>query len=446
MKRTAILCSLLVFVAVAQQNRGRRGPQSEIFHTEVPAHRFDLILCRAEANSVTASILAYEDLEGYLDYGSGKTDVVSLPNGAPIQIVLRGLRADTGYKYRLHFRNPGAASFEQSAEHAFHTQRRPGSAFTFAVQADSHLDENASPEVYTQTLSNISTAGPDFLIDLGDTFMTDKRRTDFKQAFPQYLAQRYYFGLIGPSVPVFLALGNHDGESGSRGDVAAWSIANRKRYFPNPVPDGFFTGNPELLEDYYAWTWGDALFVVLDPYWPTANGRGQKDNWYWTLGTEQYRWLSKTLASSGARLKFVFIHHPTGSKSQPIRGGIEAAKYNEWGGLNPDGSDGFHEHRPDWGKPVHQVLVENHVAAVFHGHDHMYAREEMDGVIYQEVPQPGNPRANALRTADEYGYTHGGVVPGSGYVRVAISPREAKVEFVRTHGQSGETAAGYSIR
>lgn len=449
--RTSVaLVILLISVAGGQQNRGRRGTESEVFHTDVPAHRYDVILCRAEADSVTASVLAYEELEGYLDYGAGKTDVVALPNGKPVEILLRGLRADTGYKYRLHFRKPGATAFEQSAEYGFHTQRRPGSAFTFAVQADSHLDENVSPEVYTQTLANMSAAAPDFLVDLGDTFMTDKRRTDFKQAFPQYIAQRYYFGLIGRSAPVFLAIGNHDGEGG--GSMGTWSVANRKRYFPNPVPDSFFSGNatPDpvvgLLEDYYAWTWGDALFVVLDPYWPSQGGRGrQEDNWYWTLGNEQYRWLQKTLESSRARFKFLFIHHQTGSKSQPIRGGIEAAKYNEWGGLNPDGSDGFRQHRAEWEKPVHRLLVENQVSAVFHGHDHMYVKEELDGVIYQEVPQPGNPRAGRPRTTDEYGYIHGGVVAGSGYVRVAITAAEARVEFVRTAGGGGEVADNYRI-
>ena len=432
---------------------GPRGPQNEIFHTQVPAHRFDVILGRAEADNVTASILAYEDLEGYIDYGAGKTPVTPLPKDKPVEIVLRGLRADTGYKYRLHFRKPGANTFEQSPEYGFHTQRRPGSAFSFAVQADSHLDENVAPEVYTQTLANMAAGGPDFLVDLGDTFMTDKRRTDFHQALPQYIAQRYYFGLIGRSAPVFLALGNHDGEGGSRAgggpeSMGAWSIGLRKLYFPNPTPDSFFTGNPAKLENYYAWTWGDALFLVLDPYWPTTGGRGggqRGDNWSWTLGTEQYRWLKKTLEGSHARFKFVFIHHPTGSKMQPIRGGIEAAKYNEWGGLNPDGTNGFRQHRPDWEKPIHQVLVDNKVAAVFHGHDHMYVKEELDGVIYQEVPQPGNPRAGRPRTTDEYGYTHGGVVGGSGYVRVTVSPGEAKVDFIRTTGASSEVADSYRI-
>ena len=47
----------------------------------------------------------------------------------------------------------------------------------------------------------------------------------------------------------------------------------RKTYFPNPQPDGFYSGNTAvekfvgLRENYYAWTLGNALFVVLDPYW-----------------------------------------------------------------------------------------------------------------------------------------------------------------------------------
>jgi hypothetical protein len=433
--------------APPRQSRGRRGPDSGIFHVDIPSHPYDLILGRVEAESVTASVLSYSDMEGYVEYSGGKTPIVPLPKDKPANIPIRGLRPDTAYRYRFHYRMPGTEAFERSEEYAFHTQRRPGAPFTFAVQADSHLDENVSPETYTRTLTTMAASHPDFLIDLGDTFMVDKRRDSYREASAQYLAQRYYFGLIGRTAPVFLALGNHDGEGGARsgGGMGAWSMENRKRYFPNPQPDGFFTGNG-AFEDYYAWTWGDALFVVLDPYWPTQGGRGrQDDNWYWTLGNEQYRWLKKTLESSRERFKFVFIHHPTGSKSQPVRGGIEAAKYNEWGGLNADGTDGFRQHRPAWEKPVHRLLVDNKVSAVFHGHDHMYVRESLDGIVYQLVPQPGNPRANRPRTAGEYGYVHGGLVAGSGYVRVSVNPEHAKVEFVRTTATGSEIADTYTI-
>ncbi len=445
--RTLSAILLAALVLCGQQGPGRgRGPQSGIFHTDVPAHLYDLTLGRPEASQVTATVLAYESLEGWFDYAGRRSVLVVLPAAVPVSVVLDGLQPDTPYPYRFHYRRPGAAGFEESAVHSFHTRRKPGSTFTFAVQADSHLDENTDTSVYRQTLENIVAAKPDFLVDLGDTFMTDKHRPDFRDAFRQYVAQRYYFGLPGPSVPLFLVLGNHDGEDGSRMEMAAWSLDLRTRYFPNPRPDGFYTGNPEPFEDYYAWEWGDALFIVLDPFRPTT-GRGSEDNWYWTLGTPQYNWLKRTLEGSRARFRFVLLHHPTGAKDQPIRGGVEAALYNEWGGRNADGTDGFAAHRPGWAMPVHQLLVKHGVSIIFHGHDHLYAREVLDGVVYQEVPQPGNPRAGVPRSAEEYGYTHGGVLGGAGYLLVRVSATEAAVDYVLAGPrENGRVAASYLVR
>lgn len=458
-----LLAMGLAALAVAQQRKGgKRGPQSEIFHTDVPAHPFDVILARPTGRSVTANVLAYQPMEGYVEYGTRqgayteRTASLPLRKGVPEAIVLQTLQPDTRYYYRLRHRLPGASAFDSSPEGTFHTQRRAGAAFTFAVQADSHLDENTNPDIYRQSLANTLAGRPDFLVDLGDTFMTDKRRTDFRQALPQYLAQRYYFGLLCHSAPLFLALGNHDGESGARYDgtresMSAWSLGQRKRYFPNPRPDGFYTGNeandPVLghLENYYAWEWGGTLFVVLDPYWATR-GRAREDNWNWTLGEPQYRWLSKTLAASRERLKFVFIHHPVGGRDQPIRGGIDAARYNEWGGRNADGTDGFRQHRPGWEMPVHQLLVKNKVTAVFHGHDHMFVKEELDGIVYQLLPQPGNPRVGEPRNAKDYGYVHGGVMAGSGHLRVRVSGEKASVDYVLSGGErNGSVALSYTV-
>lgn len=328
---------------------------------------------------------------------------------------MESLQPDTRYYYR--FRNQAAEA--AGAEWTFHTERSRGAPFTFAVQADSHLDENASPEIYKITLANALADRPDFYVDLGDTFMTDKRRGDFKQAFAQYIAQRYYFGLICHSAPLLFVLGNHDGEgasryNGSRESMAAWSLQMRKRYFPNPL-NTKSDAALGALENYYAWEWGGALFVVLDPYWPTS-GRGREDNWDWTLGLEQYRWLKKTLDESKAGLR----------------------------GRNPDGSNGFRQHRPGWDMPVHQFLVKNKVSVVFHGHDHFFAKEEMDGVIYQLVPQPGNPRSGAPRNAREYGYIHGGVLGGAGYVRVKVGQEKATVDYVTSVQRGNDAAVAFS--
>ncbi|HMV46563.1 MAG TPA: hypothetical protein PLD20_05060 [Blastocatellia bacterium] len=56
-----------------------------------------------------------------------------------------------------------------------------------------------------------------------------------------------------------------------------------------------------------------------------------------------------------------------------------------------NGKDGLKGHRPGWELPIHQLLVKHKVSAVFHGHDHLFAKEELDGIVYQEVSQPGHP-------------------------------------------------------
>lgn len=437
-----------VLVAQAQQEKparkgGSRQPIQDPKCNDVPAHPFDFILGRPTANSVTVSVLCYSDTQSFIAFGTQKGQLTSqtparlFKGGEPSEILLSGLKSNSQYFYQLR------SATTNSSEDSFHTARPPGSTFTFTITADSHLDEHTDPVLYQRTLAGASAEAPDFHIDLGDTFMTEKH-VSREAAARQYLAQRYCFGQLCQSAPLFLVLGNHDGESlrgrGPDGNgLAVWSNITRKRYFPNPVPDDFFTGNktprPEasLLQDYYAWEWGDALFVVLDPFWFTPKQRGQADNWNFTLGIEQYRWLKGTLESSTARFKFVFIHHLVGGIDSQCRGGAEAAGFYEWGGKNPDSSDGFQEHRPGWPMPIHQLLLQNKVNIVFHGHDHFYARQELDGIVYQEVPQPGFPSDDRVpRSAAEYGYKSGVIRPSSGYLRVMISPESARVDYLRT--------------
>jgi hypothetical protein len=104
--------------------------------------------------------------------------------------------------------------------------------------------------------------------------------------------------------------------------------------------------------------------------------------------SEQYR----APAQGRARFTFVFSHHLLGGNGTDARGGAAFARFFEWGGRNLDGSWGFDKQRPGWPAPIHQLLVENRVTAWFHGHDHLYAREQLDGVSCQEVPQPSRAR------------------------------------------------------
>jgi len=89
-----------------------------------------------------------------------------------------------------------------------------------------------------------------------------------------------------------------------------------------------------------------------------------------TIGKARYDWLAATLRGSKAKYKFVFIHLLTGRLGNGGRGGSDAAPLYEWGGHEPDGKDTFAANRPGWEKPIHDLLVENRVNILFHGHDH----------------------------------------------------------------------------
>lgn len=307
-------------------------------------------------------------------------------------------------------------------------------SFVFTITADSHLDDHTDREFYQRTLKHAAADKPLFHVDLGDTFMSEKH-TNRVAAAQQYADQQRYFALLG--VPVHLVIGNHDGEcgrylDGTTNNLAVWSRAMRIKYFPEPLaPDG---------RNYYAWETNNAVFIALDPFWFTPNARRNDDNWFRTLGKEQYDWLKRTLETSKAKFKFVFIHHLVGGADRQCRGGVEVASLYEWGGKNADGTDGFAAHRPGWAMPIHRLLLANHVNTVFHGHDHLYAKQDLDGIVYQEVPQPGDPKAST-RSAKEYGYTSGVILAGSGYFRVTVGATEARAEYLRLDRQGAATVA-----
>ncbi len=424
---------------------GRRARPTSVdeFQTQVPSRPYDIVLGNPTGTSVTASVLAYETLEGRFEFGTrpgaytGRTALIRLNAGEPREVQLERLEPNAGYYYRWLWRPATERPLVPSPEHRFRTGREPGEPFVFTVQADSHLDNRTDTNLYRASLRQAAAAKPDFHIDLGDTFMTDKRRADYREALEQYLAQRYYLGLIGRVAPVFLVSGNHDGEGRGRGSMGEWARQRREAYFTTPS-DGLARGN------HYAWEWGDALFVALDPFWATVRRGGRRDNWVHTLGQQQYRWLETTLRASTARFKFVFVHHLVGGVTRASRGGKAAATLYEWGGQGAGGAYEFDQHRPGWDRPIHRVLVEAGVSVVFHGHDHMFAAEELDGIVYLLVPQPGLDRLGAPRDSAAI-YSGADIVGGPGHVRVRVSTESAQIELVRASVDEAAPEAGHVV-
>jgi hypothetical protein len=149
----------------------------------------------------------------------------------------------------------------------------------------------------------------------------------------------------------------------------------------------------------------------------------------WSLGIQQYTWLRNTLENSNAKYKFVFAHHTRGEG----RGGITTARYFEWGGYEADGTTwGFSGKRPGWAKPIHQLFVDNGVNIFFQGHDHLFAHEILDGVIYQEVPMPSDSTYKIGMLANAGAYVSD-TMDGSGHLRVSVSQSCVKVDYIRSY-------------
>lgn len=401
-----------------------------------------LITGRPTDRTLELSLLSGENQTLTVEYGNRRIPVTLKANQAAT-LRLDGLTPDAPNQYRLLLPD-GTVK-----EYATHTQRKAGSAFVFALQGDSHPERSHQFDqaTYCRTLARVASDRPDFYFLLGDDFSVDTLKKLNREAVEAlYRNQRNDLAAVG--APLFLVNGNHEQAArcnldGTPDNVAVWARNAREKFFPQPAPDNFYSGDPELTphiglaRDYFAWEWGDALFVVLDPYWHSPDAADNRlgsreklpDPWGATLGEAQYRWLGETLARSRAKYKFILIHHLNGRG----RGGVECAPLYEWGGRNRKGVAGFSMHRPGWELPIHDLLVKHHASAVFQGHDHIYARQELDGIAYFTLPLPAGPGGFAENFD---AYRSGKILPGPGYLRVKVSPAAAEVEFVS--GQTGE--------
>ena len=342
-----------------------------------------------------------------------------------------------------------------------------------------------TPDYYTNNT-------PDFFIDLGDTFMLEKvsgKNDYYGYGFTNYpfdgpdidgngdgftyndvdltygYVRNEFFSLASHSVPLFLVTGNHDSEKKTAisrdSDHVTWAITARRKYYLNPVPDGtFYTGSTEIdsfdssiRDTWFEWKWGNAQFIVLDPYWYSDG------NSYWglTLGEDQYEWLHTILQEDNPdiKFKFVFLHYLVGGSKDSVgtgRGGIEYVPLYEWGGheTDPSGSTEippdigeytFDTNRSGWSHgPIHDMLVAGNVNAVFHGHDHLFVNQVLDDIYYIEVGQAGH--GIGTPRPEHYGYMDyiGDAVGSSGYMRVTIDSTEAVLQYVRAVSETQSTS------
>jgi hypothetical protein len=452
------------------------------------APTFGQILGAPTSNSILLSIMTNQKVNAYIELGTSrtvfplKTLKSDLIPETPFVFKVTGLKASTTYYYRIRYRDLSSSTYQISKTFSFVTQRASNSTFSFTVQGDTHPERKGkmfNEALYTVTLANILSQKPDFHIMLGDDFSIDpiiaKGQATETNINNIYLTHRKWLEATMASVPLFLVNGNHEQAAaylldGTLTNPAVLAGKARNNFFPLPAPDNFYSGDAKIVEgvgllrDYYAWSWGDALFITLDPYWHSANpvdnvagdtvpedqpvtagsggqkqgnkknatgnaspaagsGNGKTSNlWSIGIGDEQYSWLKSTLEKSKAKYKFVFAHHVMGTG----RGAIEVSSNYEWGGKDPKGQTTFEKERPNWELPIHDLMVKNGVSIFFQGHDHIFVTQERDGLIYQSMP---NPADDTFSMFNENAYLSGTKAPNSGHVKVTVGPAQAKVEY-----------------
>ena len=450
----------------------------------------NIILGRPTDSTIAISVLGSESQSVYVEYGTSKTALVkksatvALTAGVPLVIEISGLKANTKNYYRLRYKKSGESSFTTGKTNSFSTAKTSGKSFSFSVQGDTHPERAGkmfNADLYSVTMANIASQQPDFHILLGDDFsidpLIDKGQANQDGVENIYRTHRNWLAIAGASVPIFLVNGNHEQAAaylldGTASNPAVLAGNARLKYYPLPAPNRFYTGdsyeipNVGLPRDYYSWTWGDALFISIDPYWHSKqavdnvagvsadtndkaggkSGSGKTTNlWNVGIGDEQYAWLKKTLETSKAKYKFVFAHHVLGTG----RGAVEVSTNYEWGGKDPKGTSTFAKERPNWELPIHDLMVKNGVSIFFQGHDHIFVTQERDGLIYQSMP---NPADDTFSMFNDGAYLTGTKAPNSGHVRVTVSPAEAKVEyFLAARAQDSSrtnlsTAHSYTVK
>jgi len=300
-----------------------------------------------------------------------------------LEIKLSGLIPSTKYYYRVLLRFEGEPYASPRTAHSFQTRRDVGGPFSFAIWADLH--RNISPDrpqkywnKWNALAEKLGNEPVDFIIDVGDTWtLCGGQGTLLTKGLPGLYstvmrpAQNGYSGYRGVSDvcaarPYYLARGNHEGISNyDKAQTRDTLRTLMKLFVPNPngttYPQGGST-DIDYDQGYFAFEWGDALFVVMDVIKykdkPSVNPSPARFH----IGEAQLLWLTAVLQGSSKRWKFLFMHHLFGGGSTYGRGGATFAF--------------------DYEQSQIQSLAEQYGAHVFHAHDHVLAKGWANGVLY----------------------------------------------------------------
>lgn len=176
-----------------------------------------------------------------------------------------------------------------------------------------------------------------FIVSTGDMVANGNNEDDWTEQFfdPKYRSIQQMLA----NMPYMTAMGNHEGQG-----------ILFEKYFPYD-----FYSKDKL---YYSFNYGIAHFIVIDQFTDYSES------------SEQYQWIIEDLESSKSKWNIVMMHMP----------GYTA---------------GGHKNNKEVQKILQPVFKKYNVKLVLTGHNHYYARAEVDGITHITTGGGGAPLYNA---------------------------------------------------
>jgi predicted phosphodiesterase len=324
-----------------------------------------------------------------------------------LTVTMDRLRPNKQFYYQVGTRAKGEKYFNFSDPQKFQTQRTNARGFSFAFITDTHVHNGPARMDYYDHLVTLADMvakdDVDFVVFGGDELdinnahnLIQKGVSSQSETNQRWAFWRHIYAPILATKPAFFTMGNHDGERAFEAEVInkgrvfhwqKWATIARKQYVLNPRHDtypeggenngwldpirgGAAEGNSSPLENYYAFSWGNALFVVLDVERYTPERPDTPDGWI--LGEEQMLWLEKTLKESKQKFKFVMGHRIVGGA--PYNSNLTGYGVKSRGGAK-------WSHIGDQAR-IHELMKRHGAQFYLYGHDHCFALSQRDRIQY----------------------------------------------------------------
>jgi len=449
------------------------------------------LLCRPRIGGVDVNIIPHAETDAYVEWGTDgvsfpfATSIATVPAQSAAHFAMTGLGTDLPYFYRLRFRPAGGGSYAAGEVHRFRSMPTLTGDSRIAVTTDIHVTNTVALALDTHMalledalVHMVGHLPNDYHLwmDLGDLVVIRAQRIafDLVEVEQRYRQAREYIDLVGSEVPFVLVRGNHEevngwDDNGTPDNTAIWSGQALLKWFPPPLPDAYVSGNTVsypnlgLPGDYFAFDVGRMRFRCLDPYLFSTtrphNGHGEtggsQNGWDWKLGQQQYDWLHDDLTTKNTPYRVLATHHLTSCYDLPGywygRGGIEVAQHSvtgrpsfEWGGEDAAGANQLPTQRAGFTHgSIHDMLVNEGNQVILKGHDHFYARQQIDDMVYLTLAKPND---TAQHTGDLWGWRFSCFYPesvttmfqNSGFLSIAAGAEAATFEYIQTYPAAGE--------